>query len=716
MRSRVLALVLVAAGMVACHGARSVEILTPATVAAPVPAPSAEIAALWPATAPHADPSLLARKLLFAKVDRVSVKISPDGKRIGWLGPVQGVLNVWVAPADDVKKAQPVTQITGEDIHSWWWAMSSDRVLFTHDKGGDDSLHLYAVDLKKSETKDLTPIEGVFAELVALSPKRPKEAIVGIEEPGKKVHDAYLVDLTTGTRKLAATNDGGFAAWTADDDLRVRYATRRNADASVDLLQPNPLGKEKWTVFQHVGPGDALSVRPVDFDKTGNALYLEDSRNRDVSGLFSVDTKTGAETLLAENAKTDVGEVLMHPVNKTVEAVLFDYDRPTWKVVDASVEGDFYYLQTFGDGTLLVTSRSLDEQHWLVAYAHGDGATHYYLYDRDQDIPGNPGKATFLFTGQEGLERAKLSSVNPVIVKARDGLELVSYLTLPPASDPRAEGRPLSPLPMVLWVHDGPAARASLEYSPEQQLLASRGYAVLSVNYRGSAGFGPKFLNAGNLEWGGKMNDDLVDAVRWAVEQKIADPSKVAVVGAGYGGYAALNGMATSPGTFACGIDLGGPANLPAFVQTAQPGAQREPERLTLQVGDWRTDDGKKLLADRSPGTHVDGIKSPLLIGQAKDDPRVREADTAAFVAALKAKRVPVTYAVFADEDHGLDDLANRTSFGVLTEIFLAQCLGGPFQPIGEDIAGSTMTVPVGAHHIYGLRDAMGVTRPATGR
>jgi dipeptidyl aminopeptidase/acylaminoacyl peptidase len=702
---------LVAAGglLGACESENPLPVAAPAAAAVPVAAPRAEVAP-WPATAPHADPSLLPRKVLLSPVDRSSVKISPDGKRIGWLGPLQGTLNLWVAPADDVQKGQAISQITGEDIQSWWWAMSGDRVIFAHDKNGDDSLHLYAVDLNRNETKDLTPIDGVHAELVALSAKRPKEALVGIEEHGKKLHDVYLVDVTTGARKLVQTNDGGFEAWTADDDLRVRYATRRNADASVDLLQPAQ-GKEKWTVFEHADAADALTVRPIDFDKTGAALYLEDSRNRDTSALFAVDTKTGAAKLVEENAKTDLGPVLIHPVNKTVEAVLFDYDRPTWKVIDASVEGDFYYLQTFGDGTLLVTSRSLDEQHWLVAYGHGDGATHYYRYDRDPDIPGNPGKATFLFSGQEGLEKAKLASVSPVVIKSRDGLDLVSYLTLPPASDPRAEGRPQHLLPMVVWVHDGPAARASLEFSPEQQLLASRGYAVLSVNYRGSTGFGPKFQSAGNLEWGGKMNGDLVDAVRWAVDQKIADPPRVAIAGTGYGGYAALVGLAMNSETFACGVDLGGPSNLPAFVQTMPPDLLREAERLTFQVGDWRTEDGKKLLADRSPGSHVEAIKSPLLIGQGKDDPLVREADTAAFVAALKSKRIPVTYAVFADEEHGLDDPANRTSFGVLTEIFLAQCLGGPFQPIGEDIAGSTMTVPVGAQHIYGLRDAMGVKK-----
>jgi dipeptidyl aminopeptidase/acylaminoacyl peptidase len=694
-----------AGGLVACRGGRSLVVAASAPVAATV-APSVEAPPPWPATAPHADASLVARKVLRAQADRSSVKISPDGQRIGWLGPVQGVLNVWVAPADDIKKAQSVTQLSGEDIHAWWWAPSSDRVVFAHDKGGDDSLHLYGVDLKKNETKDLTPVDGVFAELVALSPRRPKEALVGISEHGKKARDVYLVDLTTGTRKLVQANDGGFGAWVADDDLRVRYAIRRNADASLDILQPAQ-GKEKWAAFEHMDPSDALGVQALGFDKTGGLLYLTDSRNRDVSGLFAVDTKSGASTLLAENLRTDVGQVLIHPVKKTIEAVSFDYDRPTWKIVDASVEGDFYYLQTFGDGTPVVTSRSLDEQRWLVAYTHGDGPTHYYRYDRDADIPGNPGKATFLFTGQDNLERAKLSSVNPVVVKSRDGLDLVSYLTLPYASDPRAEGRPESPLPLVLWVHDGPTARASLEYSSEQQLLASRGYAVLSVNYRGSTGFGTRFRNAGNLEWGGKMNDDLVDAARWAVDQKVADPSKIALVGEGYGGYAVLIGLATSPDTYACGVDLGGPSNLPAFVQTSPPDPEIAIDPLDRQVGDWRTDDGKTLLAARSPSTHVEAIKSPLLVGQAKDDPRVREADTGAFVAALKARHVPVTYAVFADEDHGLDAPANRTSFDALTEIFLAQCLGGPFQPIGEDLAGSTMTVPVGAHHVYGLRDAM---------
>lgn len=259
----------------------------------------------------------------------------------------------------------------------------------------------------------------------------------------------------------------------------------------------------------------------------------------------------------------------------------------------------------------------------------------------------------------------------------------------------------------MIRVHDGPWARASLEYSPEHQWLASRGYAVLSVNFRGSSGFGQKFLDAGDQEWGAKMNDDLVDAVRWAVDQKIADPSKVAIVGAGYGGYAALVGLENSPDTFACGVDFGGPSNLVTFVPAASPEAPLEVEALARRVGDWRTEDGKKFLAGQSPVTRLETIKGPLLIGQGKDDARVREPETTAFVAALKARRIPVTYSVYADEEGDLEAPANRRSFAALTEVFLAQCLGGLYEPIGDDFAGSTMTVPVGAGHLYGVTTAL---------
>jgi dipeptidyl aminopeptidase/acylaminoacyl peptidase len=701
---------LLAGALLACAGGPSGQ----------SPLPGVLNLAADPVATPRAEPSLIPRRLFFDYPDRAQVKISPDGQRIGWLAPVRGVLDVWVGPADDVKKAQPVTQIVGGDIRSWGWTFGSDRALFVLGKGGDDSRHLYAVDLVKKETTDLTPIDGVRAELVGLSPKHPAQALVSLNDRDRKAPDVYLVDLPTGARKLVQQNDGGYGHWFADDELRVRYATRQNADASADLLQP-PHGKEKdkdnkdkdnkdkdkWKPFQQVPMEDALTVQGVEFDKSGNTFYLKDSRNRDTSALFAVDTTTGKATLVAEDPHSDVGQVLLHPTNKTVEAVSFDYERPTWVVIDAAVEGDFYYLQTFGDGTLLVTSRSLDEQRWVVAYAHSDGPTRYYRYDRNPDIPGNVGKATFLFSSKDELEHAKLAATERVLIKARDGLDLVSYLTLPYDQDPRGEGRPKEPLPTVLLVHGGPWARATREDSPEHPWLASRGYAVLSVNYRGSTGFGKQFVNAGNLEWGGKMRDDLVDAAKWAVDQKVADPTKVAIMGAGYGGYATLVGMTMSPHTFACGVDVGGPSNLLTLVQTVSPYWQPQIEELAKRLGDWRTDDGKKLLTDRSPVTYIGAINKPLLIGQGKNDPYVSEAQSVELAAAIRSKRVPVTWVVDPDEGQGFARPPNRTGFSALAELFLAQCLGGPYQPIGDDLAASTIRVSAGAQYMYGLREAM---------
>jgi dipeptidyl aminopeptidase/acylaminoacyl peptidase len=649
--------------------------------------------------------------MLFRNADRWAVQISPDGQRIGWLTSEGGVIHLVVAPVDDMKKVRAVTEETGLTIRSWRWAFDRDRIVLARAREGDDDSHVCVVDLTKNETKDLTPLEGARAELVGLSMKHPREALVSFKDHDKPVRNVDWVDLVTGAHKLVVQGDAALGRWVADDELHIRYGLRENADATVDLVEPAVRKDDRWRSFQHVTMEDALSVAVVDFDKTGDALYLKDSRNRDTSALFALEAKTAKATLIAQDTHADVGQVLLHPMSRAVEAVSFEYERPSWRVVDASVELDFEYLETFGDGVLDVTSRSLDEQSWLVAYSHSDGPTHYYRYDRDPDRPGESGKATLLFGGRDDLETAKLSSMRPVLIKARDGLDLVSYLTLPHDQDARAEDKPKEPLPIVILVHDGPWARASFEYDPDHQWLASRGYAVLSVNYRGSTGFGSKFANAGNLEWGGKMHDDLMDALAWAVDQRIADPVRVAIMGAGYGGYEALFALSANPDAFACGVDIGGATNLLTFGQTAPADAQPPIEELARRMGDWRTDDGKKLLTDRSPATHAGAIKRPLLIAQGKDDPRVREADTGELVSALRARGLPVTYVVYPDEGRRVSRQPNRSSLRAVAEVFLSQCLGGPYQPFGDDFAGSTITVPAGAEHVRGLRAALASKR-----
>ncbi|HLK36076.1 MAG TPA: prolyl oligopeptidase family serine peptidase [Polyangiaceae bacterium] len=684
---------LLAAASLRCGGSPPPAALPPAVTSAQPDAP-ASVA------------NLVARHVFFDGPDRSDVQVSPDGKRIGWLAPAHGAPNVWVGPSEAPQKAQALTHETGEGVRWWRWTFGSDRVVFARGREGGES-DLVEADIAKGVVRDLTPREGVRGgDLVELSPKRPAEALVAFNDRNKQFPDVYLVDLAAGTRQLVQQNDGGYDQWLGDEDLRVRVGIKGTADGGREFFAIGR-GKQAARRMFLVPAADRQGLRSLGFDASGDSLFLEDSRNRDTAALFTVDTMSGQPTFVVGDKRADIGTVLVHPTSKVVEAASFLYDEPAWNVVDSSVEGDLYYLHTFGDAMPVVTSRSLDEQRWLVAFPHSDGPTRYYRYDRNPDVPGNPGAATLLFESQEALEGAKLSAARAVVIKARDGLDLVSYLILPVGEDPRGDGRPKAPLPMVVWVHDGPWARTGLEFGAEQQWLASRGYAVLSVNYRGSAGFGKAFLGAGNLEWGGKMRDDLLDAASWAVREKVADPGKVAVMGTGYGGYAVLSALAMAPSPFACGVDVGGPPDLLSYVQSASTGREHV-EVLAARVGDPRTEEGKRLLAERSPVAHVGSIVKPLLIGQGKKDPWVAEAAVARFAAVLDARHAPVTYVAFPDEGRGIERPANRVGFAAVAEVFLSQCLGGPYLGYGDDLAGSTLTVPVGAERIYGLGAALG--------
>ena len=290
--------------------------------------------------------------------------------------------------------------------------------------------------------------------------------------------------------------------------------------------------------------------------------------------------------------------------------------------------------------------------------------------------------------------------MQPVVIKARDGLNLVSYLSLPPGTAGHDSIHPREPLPLVLDVHGGPWARDSWGFQPEHQLWANRGYAVLSVNYRGSTGFGKDFVNAGNRQWAGKMHDDLVDAVRWAIAEKIADPQRVAISGGSYGGYATLVGLTFTPQLFACGVDIVGPSNILTLLKTIPPYWKPAIQMFKIRVGDYSSEPGRKFLEERSPLSYVDRIERPLLIGQGANDPRVKQAESDQIVKAMQSKHIPVTYVLFPDEGHGFVRPANRLAFYAVTEAFLAKHLGGRYQPIGTAFQGSTITVPVGTRQV----------------
>jgi dipeptidyl aminopeptidase/acylaminoacyl peptidase len=393
--------------------------------------------------------------------------------------------------------------------------------------------------------------------------------------------------------------------------------------------------------------------------------------------------------------------VIVHPTENTLQAVSSTYLREEWKVLDPAIAGDFEVLGKAARGDFSITSRSLDDRIWTVAYVQDAGPVTYYRYDR-------PAKtATLLFTARPALEGKPLAAMHPRAIRARDGLELVAYLSLPTGSDPDADGVPAAPAPMVLFVHGGPWSRDEWGYDSYHQWLANRGYAVLAVNFRGSTGFGKKFLNAGNREWAARMHDDLVDAVDWAVAQKIADPAKVAIMGGSYGGYATLVGLTFTPEKFAAGVDIVGPSNLETLLGSIPPYWAPILSVFEQRVGELKSEEGRAFLRSRSPLFKADQIRRPLLIGQGANDPRVKQAESDQIVQAMKAKGLPVTYVLFPDEGHGFARPENNKAFNAVTEAFLSRHLGGRVEPIGADFTGSSVTVPEGAAALPGLVEAL---------
>ncbi|MBC7364502.1 MAG: S9 family peptidase [Candidatus Aminicenantes bacterium] len=659
---------------------------------------------------------LIPRRVLFGNPDKSSLQISHDGRYISYLAPVNNVLNVWVAPVDAPEKAEPVTKDTGRGIRTYFWAYTNQHILYLQDLGGDENWQVHAVDITTKEDKNLTPFEEILgpdgkpillpngkplrpqAQIQRVSYKLPNEILIGLNNRNPQFHDLYRLNILTGELKLVQKNDG-FLGFQVDDDYNIRFAAQMTPDGGMVFLSPD--GKGGWKPFDQVPMEDMMTTSPIGFDKSGNVLYMIDSRGRNTAALISVDLKTGEKKLIFEHPKADVSGVMMHPVEKKVEAVAVEYLRTEWTVLDNSVKQDLDYLKTVCDGDVNVLSRTLDDKFWAVSYLVDDGPVRYYLYDRANK------QAKFMFTNRKELEGLKLSKMHPVVIKSRDGLELVSYLTLPYWEDPDHDGRPTRPLPMVLYVHGGPWGRDSWGFNSIHQWLANRGYAVLSVNFRGSTGFGKDFINAGNLEWAGKMHDDLIDAVNWAVENKVADKNKIAIMGGSYGGYATLVGLTFTPDVFACGVDIVGPSNLITLLETIPPYWKPQFELFATRVGDPRTEEGRKLLEERSPLTYVDRIKKPLLIGQGANDPRVKQAESDQIVKAMQGKNIPVTYVLYPDEGHGFARPENRLSFFAVSELFLSKYLGGRAQEIGDDFKGSSITVPQGAEHIPGLSQAL---------
>jgi len=597
---------------------------------------------------------LVPRQVLFGNPERVSPRISPDGKRLAWIAPDEGVLNVWVnevgAPLDG---ASAITADRDRGIRSFFWAHDNRHLMYIQDVGGDENWRLFDVDLQTGDTRDLTPFEGVQARVEETDKHFPHHILVGLNVDNPELHDVYRLDLRDGKLEKITENPG-FIGFLADADFKVRAGMAPRPDGGMVLMVRDTEDAE-WRAVMDVGQDDALTTEPVAFTLDGNALWVVSSIGANAGRLVRLDAATGASEVVAEDPEYDVGSVRLHPDTREPQLAVYVKERAEFQVLDPAIAGDIEALQAVDPGDLNLVGQDDADRTWLAAYMNDDGPVRYYAYDRSSQ------EATFLFEHQPSLGDYRLAKMEPFSFTARDGLVIHGYLTFPP-------GEPRQGLPTVLNVHGGPWARDMWGFDPQAQWLANRGYLCVQVNFRGSTGYGKEFVNAGDREWGAKMHDDLIDAVGWVVAQGYADPARVAIYGGSYGGYAALVGAAFTPDVFACAVDIVGPSNLKTLMIA----------QFHTRVGNPDTEEA--FMWERSPLSRVADIRIPLLIAQGANDPRVKQAESEQIVAALTAKGIDHEYMLFPDEGHGFAKPENRLKFFAAAERFLARHLGGRFE------------------------------------
>jgi dipeptidyl aminopeptidase/acylaminoacyl peptidase len=607
---------------------------------------------------------LIPRRVLFGNPERVSPRISPDGTRLAWIAPAGGVLNVWVAPAGaggvDWEQARVVTDDTDRGIRTFVWAHDGRHVLYPQDTGGDENWRLHDVDLETMQRRDLTPFDEVQAGVIATEKKFPTEILIGLNRDNPQLHDVYRLDLVSGELVKEVENPG-FIGWIADTQLVVRAGIAPQPDGGL-VVMARGSAEEEWRPLLSIDAEDALTSGPIAFSEDGASLLAESSVGADTARLVRFDLATGDTEVLAEDPEADVTGVRLHPDTREPQIVTFLKDRAEYQVLDQSVAPDLAAIRALHPGDPSLADTDDADRTWLVGFTNDAGAVPYFSYDRETR------SGRFLFEHQPELSRYELAPMEPFSFASRDGLTIHGYATFPPGADRHG-------LPTVLNVHGGPWARDTWGFNPEAQWLANRGYLCVQVNFRGSTGYGKAFVNAGDREWGGRMQDDLVDAVAFVTGQGWANPARVAIYGGSYGGYAALAGATFTPDLFRCAVDIVGPSNLKTLIETIPPYWAPMIAQFHRRVGDPEVD--ADFLWSRSPLSRASSIRIPLLIAQGANDPRVKQAESEQIVAALREAGIDHEYLLFPDEGHGFAKPENRLRFYAAAERFLARHLGG---------------------------------------
>ncbi|MFG0327291.1 MAG: S9 family peptidase [Phycisphaerales bacterium JB037] len=631
-------------------------------------------------------PELIPRETFFGSPTRSRVRLSPDGRSFAFVAPFEGVANLWTAPVDHPEKVTPATREPAPGVITYAWSASGEHLVYLVDPDTNENWQARSVELATGTVLDLTPRGSGQAKLADLDPSHPHSVLIALNDRDPELHDLYEVDLNTAKRTLRRIAPRDAAGWIIAPGRELIYSIRLTTEGGATILLTHP--DRPAQPILDIGREDLLTtgVKAITTDRRW--MILEDSRGRDTAALarLPLDDRgvpAGPREILAQDDASDIADVLLDPRTNEPVAVAFERARLRWHPLCEDAARDLARLESAHDGAVRITSQSDDASRWLAVLIDDDGPARYRVLDRE-----SPSQSADLGATRPELETLDLRPMESVTIPTRDGLELVGYLTRPDSPDAA---------PLVLLVHGGPWARDHWGYDPFHQLLANRGMAVLSVNYRGSTGFGKAFVNAGNLEWGGAMQTDLVDAARWAIAEGIADPDRLAIMGGSYGGYAALSGLAFTPDLFACGVAVAAPADLVSMLRTIPPYWEPLTALWRDRVGDVESPEGRDRLRERSPLAHADRIIRPTLILHGERDPRAHVTDVRKLADAVGARGVPVSLGVFPDEAHGIRRPENWLAVAALTEVFLARHLGVRAQRLDGVVEDSSIRLETGS-------------------
>jgi len=609
-------------------------------------------------------PPLIPRSLVFEESERGNPVLSPDGKRVAYCAPHNGVQNIWVKTIG-MDDDRVVTDETANGVSFCYWQGDGEHVLYFNDADGDENTHLFQTDIRTRRTRDLTPIAGARARAPIMDARHPHTILVHINARDERLFDLYRLDLRTGALRLDTENPGDVSRFYADHRMRVRAADAIRPDDSTEVRVRDG-AKAPWRTLLAVGDDEMNSdlTGVVGFSADDSAILVVTSLGANAERLVEVDVRTGARRILSEDPCFDVAALLIQPTHHSLEAVAYEKERVEWVVSNPGVRSDFDVLEKVRAGDIWIRGRDRSDTKWLVKYTASDSPTTYYLYDRSAK------KASFLFSEDPKFEKLALAPKQPIQFKAGDGMVIYGYLTVP-------VGVPARSLPLVVLVHGGPWTRDSWDLDFQVQCLANRGYAVLQVNYRGSTGYGKAYQNAGSREFGGKVIQDLVDGKNWLVAQGLADPARVAIMGGSFGGYATLAALAFKPGEFTCGVAINAISDANLFMATLPPYWTVGRSRFETRMGK-----DPAFLASISPLHKADQVTSPLLLIHNANDVRVTREHADRMAAALREGGKDVTYLLFPGAGH----VSGGTPVNFLRrwaaiEAFLGRHLGGRAEP-----------------------------------